>query len=219
MIRLTCELCSVSFERRAAQHAGSIKRGRKGVFCSAACNSAARTVTRTFTCVACTKEVTRRVASHDQFKYCSRRCSNIGRVRNGTRRPQNLCSCGKVLSPSATTCRRCRYADVQNKTLAEVRAGCTTNLAYHAKIRGLARNMYTGPMSCLACGYYLHIEICHVVPVGDFPMETLVSVVNSSTNLVALDRRCHWEMDNGYLVHKDGQMVAGVGLEPTTSGI
>lgn len=38
-------------------------------------------------------------------------------------------------------------------------------------------------------------------------------------NLVALDKRCHWEFDHGYLLLVDGRFVAGKGLEPSTCGL
>lgn len=77
-----------------------------------------------------------------------------------------------------------------------------STLAYHAKIRGWARKVYelnNGPRECYACGYDLHIDVCHIKDVRHFDLDALVSEVNDFKNLVALDRRCHWEFDNGHL--------------------
>lgn len=71
--------------------------------------------------------------------------------------------------------------------------------AFHAKVRGLARGAYKGPLGCAACGYSLHVDICHIRPVADFPDDATLREVNAPENLVALDKRCHWEFDNGYL--------------------
>ncbi len=34
-----------------------------------------------------------------------------------------------------------------------------------------------------------------------------MSEVNHISNLVALDKRCHWEFDHGYLTYQDGTFV------------
>lgn len=70
---------------------------------------------------------------------------------------------------------------------------------YHAKLRGMARSVYSGAKECYVCAYSLHVDICHIEPVASFPMTTTIDVVNSPTNLVALCRNHHWEFDHGYL--------------------
>lgn len=77
---------------------------------------------------------------------------------------------------------------------------------YHAKVRGNARQVYkllNKPKACAACGYDLHVEVCHVRDVESFPLEATLDVVNAPSNLVALDKRCHWEFDNGFLTEED----------------
>jgi hypothetical protein len=99
----------------------------------------------------------------------------------------------------------------QARTLAEIRASVSSVFAFHAKVRGLARAVYMGPKVCAACGYSLHVDVCHIRPVRDFPMDTPLSVVNAADNLVALDKRCHWEMDHGHLtIGSAAQSRAGV---------
>lgn len=104
------------------------------------------------------------------------------------------------------------------RTLGELRRALGT-FAFHAKVRGLARSAYRGPRSCVACGYGLHVDICHIRDVSSFPNTATVAEVNDPANLVALDKRCHWEFDHGYLLLVDGRFVAGKGLEPSTCGL
>ena len=61
------------------------------------------------------------------------------------------------------------------------------------------------------------MDICHIRDVADFSPEATVAEVNDPGNLMALDKRCHWEFDHGYLIYVDGHFVAGEGLEPPTS--
>jgi hypothetical protein len=76
---------------------------------------------------------------------------------------------------------------------------------------------YRGPRKCAACGYSLHVDICHIRDVANFPDTAILGEVNDSANLVALDKRCHWEFDHGYLAYVGGRIVAGAGLEPAAS--
>lgn len=54
--------------------------------------------------------------------------------------------------------------------------------------------------SCVACGYSIHVEVCHRVAVSAFPGGALVAEINAPTNLVGLCPTHHWEFDNGYLI-------------------
>jgi hypothetical protein len=120
-----------------------------------------------------------------------------------------------VKSYAGMVCRACRSGQLGKRTLGELRAKLGT-FAFHAKVRGLARTAYTGPRSCAACGYNLQVDICHIRDIASFPDEATLSEVNAPGNLVALDKRCHWEFDHGYLIYADGKFVAGTGLEPAT---
>lgn len=53
--------------------------------------------------------------------------------------------------------------------------------------------------SCLKCGYSIHIEICHVKAVKDFPDTATISRINDPSNLIALCPTHHWEFDHGLL--------------------
>ncbi len=94
-----------------------------------------------------------------------------------------------------------------DKTLGELRQEYGTAAFFHAKIRGHARTSYTGPMVCVACGYDLHVDVSHIKHVKDFPPEATLREVNDQKNLMALDKRCHWEYDHGYLALVNGQLL------------
>jgi ribosomal protein L40E len=119
-------------------------------------------------------------------------------------------------SYNARTCRSCRYGPLGKRTLGELREKRGT-FAFHAKLRGLARTAYKRPLACAACGYDRHVDICHIRDVADFPPEATVDEVNDPSNLIALDKRCHWEFDHGYLLYIGGCFVARDGLEPSAS--
>ncbi len=56
------------------------------------------------------------------------------------------------------------------------------------------------PKKCCVCGYDKHYEVCHIMPVSEFTMETTLNEINDIQNLIALCRNCHWEYDNGCLI-------------------
>jgi hypothetical protein len=103
-------------------------------------------------------------------------------------------------------CLLASFDALRDRTLGDLRGSYGT-LAFHAKVRGYARAAYKGEMVCAACGYSLHVDICHIVAVADWPPTATVREVNAEDNLVALDKRCHWEFDHGYLVLVGGLWV------------
>lgn len=129
--------------------------------------------------------------------FCSVQCA--ARVNPVQHEPAHCATCGTPIRRGRTVCHAHRNDPLIDRTLAELKSQYSTN-QYHAKIRGLARDAYTGPMACRACGYSLHVEICHMRPVSDFPMTATLREVNDPANLVAFDKRCHWEYDHGYIV-------------------
>lgn len=58
------------------------------------------------------------------------------------------------------------------------------------------------PLKCSNCNYDKHVEVCHIIPINTFAPETLVSVVNSDSNLSLLCPNCHWEFDNKLITVK-----------------
>lgn len=58
-----------------------------------------------------------------------------------------------------------------------VRADCSSQLSYNSKNSK-------------------HIEVCHIRPIADYPPDTLLSVINDTSNLIGLCPNCHWEFDH-----------------------
>jgi hypothetical protein len=155
-------------------------------------------------------------SSRDKGLVCSLACSALlattenAKARRAGPGVKGLCSCGNPKKTTAHQCAAClaiaRDA-LLDRTLGDLRAQYST-LEFHAKVRGLARTMYQGPKFCAACGYSLHVDICHVKPVAAFDLSATLREVNAPDNLVALDKRCHWEFDHGYLARLDGEWVA-----------
>lgn len=53
--------------------------------------------------------------------------------------------------------------------------------------------------ACMVCGYSTHVECCHVRDIRDYPLDALISEINSPDNLVGLCPNHHWEFDKGLL--------------------
>jgi hypothetical protein len=227
---LECTGCGQLFERRATGARSAARRGRRP-FCSQRCLSASRRVNRTIggVCAFCGEAFSRphRSRTKDAGVVCSVRCSaGLSSQRHAAARQRGetkiACPCGQIKRTGSRRCQACRLQaldPLKDRTLGELQEA-HPRLAYHAKVRGLARAAYRGPMQCMACGYSLHVDICHVRAIADFPLESTLREVNHPDNLMALDKRCHWEYDHGHLALRDGQLIAvdaGAGVEPANA--
>ena len=79
----------------------------------------------------------------------------------------------------------------------------------HAQIRYFARswNKDLVESSCAKCGYDLHVELAHIIPLADFEDSIKLSEVNSKQNLIQLCRNCHWEFDNGFFKEEFDELL------------
>lgn len=219
MTQLICAQCGASFERRTAEVNHARQRGNSASYCSRACVGASKRsrIVVNAACMQCGNAFSRR--SHGKKErglFCSRRCSAQHKAAQRASGAPVCTACGGPKSYTGDTCRSCRNLQFASRTVGELRARYGT-FAFHAKVRGLARTAYKGARECAACGYSLHVDICHVRDVASFPDSATIGEVNARANLIALDKRCHWEFDHGYLVYIDGRIVAGAGLEPAAS--
>jgi hypothetical protein len=219
MTQLICDQCGKLFKRRTSAVNQAKQRGNLGSYCSRACLglSKRRRKVVSAACRQCGSIFSRR--SHgrkERAMFCSQKCAALySSARRATNGP--ICAaCGGQKSHSGDICQACRKLQFTNRTIGELRAQSGT-FAFHAKVRGLARTAYKGPRECAACGYSRHVDICHIRDVASFPDTATVGEVNDPTNLVALDKRCHWEFDHGYLAYVGSRIVAGAGLEPAAS--
>lgn len=219
MITLQCAQCGEPVERRLAEHKGNIKRGRVSVFCSTSCvgiSQRAKLVEHICQNPRCQKPFTRKKETNDKMLFCSKQCAANNASRTRSKRSGNpsqeakqypCISCGKLRkSQNSPKCQECVHKEFLLTTLGDYIAGLKTSHK-HSKIRAHGRLQYKGPMVCLNCGYTLHVEIAHIRAIKDFPLTTTIGEVNNPNNLMALDSRCHWEYDNGYLKFQEGVLV------------
>lgn len=212
---LTCGSCKTSFERNSNEYKTAIKKGQTTFYCSQKCNGTSKSgPILTKICRGCKLTFSRIPhGTNDKLEYCSKPC-----FYNARRKYDNFCPI--CLTPSSgprQSCHSCIKQITDEKTLGELKIELSL-LSFHAKVRGLARSRYNKPKICAACGYNLHVDICHIKPVASFSDDTKLLIVNDPNNLIALDKRCHWEFDHGFLTLEQ-IMVAGFGLEPKASDL
>lgn len=143
-------------------------------------------------CIECSKET-------DNPKYCSRSCSAKVNNKKPKRKLTNKCkTCNSLIVSNRSYCPLCwaetdrKLSDILYDKPGRTRSGVYSLVRYFAKAIVKDRSQI-----CSKCGYSKHVEICHIKPIADFPLDTLVSVVNSPDNLVLLCPNCHWELDFG----------------------
>jgi DNA-directed RNA polymerase subunit M/transcription elongation factor TFIIS len=142
-------------------------------------------------------------------KFCSRRCAaiynnkyvhKIALVKRFCRR------CGKLIErnsykDNSVLCENCRSREYQfddNVSLKDVIYTKHHKSSAFALVRSRARRVaeILGMNKCFVCGYDKHVEISHKKPISSFSEDTLVKVINSPDNLIALCRNHHWEFDH-----------------------
>lgn len=137
-------------------------------------------------------------------KYCSRSCSAVvnNKLSKKRKRTKECKVCGTPILANYTYCTSC----YKNKiTSNDISLGDAIYTRHHrssayALVRSRARSiMKSEPQVCRSCGYDKHVEVCHIKPIKDFNHDTMLSVINSVSNLVLLCPNCHWEFDNGLL--------------------
>lgn len=137
-------------------------------------------------------------------KYCSRSCANsVANARSPKRKRTRKCKgCDSLAATGASYCssecyRQSLWGHHATQTIQDVLYTKHHKSSAFALIRGRARIAMKDCTSCESCGYDKHVEIAHVKPIADFPLDTLVNDVNDRSNLKALCPNCHWEFDHG----------------------
>ena len=120
----------------------------------------------------------------------------------------NTCKiCKNLIRSDVTYCSECFKSQqkkyyLKDKTLAEAIDNRKKDNNRYNQIRQISRKNYFRsdmPKCCEVCGYNKHIEICHIKDIASFSNTALVSEINEISNLVALCRNHHWELDHGHL--------------------
>jgi len=134
-------------------------------------------------------------------KNCSRSCANsYNNTVYPKRKPEG--SCKSCLMPIKTTYTYCTSCWNIKKMVDDITLGQAIYTNHHkssafALIRSRARaRIKPKGQSCQSCGYSKHVEVCHIIPIKDFPLDAKLSDINSDDNLMLLCPNCHWEFDH-----------------------
>lgn len=138
-------------------------------------------------------------------KFCSKSCAalfNNKRTDINRRKPEGSCrKCSQPVRTRLTYCPGC-WTEERNLIQPVLIASKNSNSGANPYARGQARKLYIisgRPLFCALCRYAVHVDICHVKDVRNYPDGTLYSVINSQENLIALCKNHHWEFDHDIL--------------------
>jgi hypothetical protein len=163
-------------------------------------------------CANCNKECVKsssqiRKAKHGK-NYCSSSCAAISNNKITTefkKKKTKICkNCPNLVFSNYSYCQECWkiLGSIDNLTLFHVSGEICMDATRYSPIRARCRRVYEKserPKCCLNCGYDKHYEVCHIKPISEFPLESLISEINSRENTVALCPNCHWEFDHGFI--------------------
>ncbi len=207
-VELQCSYCSKTFIRKKFEVNESGK-----YFCSRKCAAHITGVGRVTNpakdrvCKRC-GIIYKRGGSHRTLVACQN-CTILN--KQGVKRPpskaKKTASPRKKLPPGTVHERRTALSKA--RTLGEYHAMLSVAGKHdswkNAHIRGFARSWNPDICNhpCQSCGYSKHVELAHVKPLRDFGPTDTLGDINSSSNLLALCRNCHWEFDNDLLLLAD----------------
>jgi len=160
-------------------------------------------------CENCENEVNRLPSELKKSKsghvFCSRSCAaTFNNKKHPKRHLTKTCNmCKKLIRSDLKYCGECyrKKHFISHKTLEEAIKNRKDNNRYN-QIRQISRKKYlesNRKKCCEVCGYDIHIEICHIKDISSFSKDSLISEINDLSNLIALCRNHHWELDNGHL--------------------
>lgn len=166
------------------------------------------------TCLCCQKEL---VGTY-QKKYCSSSCAQQINNKRPRKRMKPTGSCKKCKTPIPNQrkfCNACwqnhkmnhldmREIDLNATTMKDLKKLFKDHPSHkaHHKSRKISNAIYKASdkqQCCAICGYDLHFEVAHIVPVSSFSDDTPLSIIHALDNLIALCRNHHWEYDHGHI--------------------
>jgi 5-methylcytosine-specific restriction endonuclease McrA len=134
---------------------------------------------------------------------CAGQYNNLGRNKK-TIKCKN---CDTLIISGRTYCPNCikQYKHITNRidsdrTLAEMCSYKKMDANRFNSIREHAsRILKSKGKPCERCGYSIHVQVCHIKPISQFPKTALLSEINALSNLILLCPNCHWEFDHGII--------------------
>lgn len=153
-------------------------------------------------CLECGKET-------NNPKFCSCHCSVIYWNKKQPKRKctTNICpNCGNKKYPQSRLCQKCNIDSIwknamESKIKDYFRDDSPSRSKYN-DIRKWARKLmeFSGKKKeCEICGFDIHVEVCHKIPIYSFPEDSLMKEVNSLDNLVYLCPNHHIMFDKGLI--------------------
>lgn len=157
-------------------------------------------------CENCNKEFSKRPVDIKRTKhnFCCHSCHTIFMNKNNitkVKKIKNKCIfCNNNVSQNnRKRCDNCISNNIiEDYTIDQIKYDKHHKSSSYALIRTRARILakILGWVSCRKCGYDKHVEIAHIKPISSYPKNTLISEINSESNLIPLCPNCHWEFDN-----------------------
>ncbi len=135
-------------------------------------------------------------------KFCSRSCaaSYINVVSPRKVRTKVCKKCPAFIRQERTYCENCTgIREMKTRTLEQSISSWGGRSRYNNVRHNAHVIMKNEPRVCSVCGYDKHVQLCHIKAIHSYPLDTLLSVINSRENLVFLCPNHHWELDHGLL--------------------
>jgi len=141
-------------------------------------------------------------------RFCSRSCAAKKTNKESIKRKKSKkCKCGTFILSNRKNCATCKGMEteaIKDLTLEDYQNSMSAVGKHpswkHAQIRQFCRywNKELKKLPCQRknCAYSLHVELCHVRAIADFPPTTTLREVNDPKNIRVLCPNCHWEFDN-----------------------
>lgn len=205
--QFVCPVCKQCFLRTKRQLQIARKNQYKILLCSVGCGRIANRNRDTHPCHHCGKIVSRTPSKIEKRIFCSHSCAATFNNKCAVKRTkEGRCTVCKIsISKSLKHC-KCCWANKQVNEDTEI-GDLFTGSKYnkYMRIRQYARIHYCKKFDtiCQNCDYKKQIDVAHVVPIAKFDKQAKLGVVNNYDNLVGLCKRCHWELDNDFLLVTD----------------
>ena len=152
-------------------------------------------------CKNCEKKFEKRQTEINRSKnhYCSRRCAAIVNSTGRNKKTKKCENCNELILSNRKKCPKCieNFKPVDytlSEAIYDKHHKSSAFALVRTRARTIAKNL--GMNKCKKCGYDKHVEIAHIKPISSFPLDTKISEINNSKNLMPLCPNCHWEFDH-----------------------
>lgn len=213
-VEITCQTCFKNFKTTKKNILKGLKdRDNYVQFCSAKCSNTARFEgnRQEVNCKHCNKTFSKTKSEIEKVinNFCSRSCAasynNKTFIKRELTRTCTECS-DVVFTYRHTRCKKhheeYKENNYTNRTIGEYRKKASVAgkhpswLNSHIRLFARSWNKELLKLPCAKCGYSEHVELAHIKGISTFSDDSLLSNVNSVSNIIQLCPNCHWEFDN-----------------------